>query len=88
MTLRSTPISKTTRLAACLAAAGFLFVAPAASAQTPLPPPTSMNSADARQDRIEELERQLRDPTAENEQLQNQLNQANREVTRLLAMFA
>jgi len=85
MTLRSTPFKQTTRLAACLAAAGFLFAAPAL-AQTRLPPPTSMSTADARQDRIEELERQLREQTAENEALQNQLNQANREITRLRGM--
>jgi tol-pal system protein YbgF len=83
MTQRSALVH-TARLAALIAAAGFLFVA-AASAQTPLPPPAYGN-ADARQDRIEELERQLRDATAENEQLQNRLNQANREVTRLRAM--
>ena len=33
-----------------------------------------------RQDRIEELEGQFRDATAENERLQNQFNQAQREV--------
>jgi tol-pal system protein YbgF len=73
------------RLAACLAAAGFLLFAPAALAQTQLPPP-AYGQADARQDRIEELERQLRDATAENERLQNELNQAQREVRRLNGM--
>jgi tol-pal system protein YbgF len=82
MTQRSA--SKTARLAACIAAAGFLFAA-TASAQTPLPPP-AYGGADTRQDRIEELEQQLRQATAENEQLQNQLNQANREITRLRGM--
>lgn len=83
MTYRSAPNS-ITRLAACLAAAGFLFAATAA-AQTQLPPPAYGN-ADARQDRIEELERQLVEATAENENLQRQLNEANREITRLRAM--
>jgi len=82
MTQRSA--SKTARLAACIAAAGFLFAA-TASAQTQLPPP-AFGGADTRQDRIEELELQLRQATAENEQLQNQLNQANREITRLRGM--
>src|SRR5215510_3817647 len=84
MTQRSASLNKTARLAACIAAAGFLFAA-TASAQTPLPPP-AFGGADARQDRIEELEQQLRQATAENEQLQNQLNQANREITRLRGM--
>lgn len=83
MTQRSAH-NQTARLAASIAAAGFLFAATAA-AQTPLPPP-AYGGADARQDRIEELEGQLRVATAENEQLQHQLNQANREVTRLRAM--
>jgi len=83
MTYRSAHKSNT-RLAACLAAAGFLFAA-TASAQTQLPPPAYGN-ADARQDRIEELERQLTQATAENEDLQRQLNEANREITRLRAM--
>ncbi|MBY0565387.1 MAG: tetratricopeptide repeat protein [Hyphomonadaceae bacterium] len=73
-----------TRLAALLAAAGFFFVTPA-SAQTQLPPP-SFGQADTRQDRIEELERQLREATAENERLQFELNQAQREITRLRAL--
>lgn len=84
MTERSSPIAKTTRLAAALAVAGFLFAAPA-MAQTTLPPPAYGN-ADARQDRLEELEAQLRQQTAENERLQYQLNQAERELTRLRAM--
>lgn len=73
------------RLAALLAAAGFLFLAAPASAQTPLPPP-AYGQADTRQDRIEELERQLRDATAENERLQYELVQSQREVTRLRGM--
>ncbi|MGE0742471.1 MAG: outer membrane protein assembly factor BamD [Hyphomonadaceae bacterium] len=46
-------------------------------------PPPAYGGADARQDRIEELENQLRDATAENERLQFELNQAQREVRRL-----
>ena len=84
MTQRSAPFSQPARFAACLAAAGFLFVA-AASAQTQLPPP-AYGGADARQDRIEELERQLREQTAETEELQRRLNEANREITRLRGM--
>lgn len=72
------------RLAAAIAAAGFLFMSSAA-AQTQLPPPT-YGTADQRQDRIEELEGQLRDATAQNEQLQYQLQQANREIARLHGM--
>jgi tol-pal system protein YbgF len=74
----------TTRLAACIAAAGIFFAAPA-SAQTTLPAP-QYGSADAWQDRIEELETQLREATAENERLQNQLNQRDREIQRLRSM--
>jgi tol-pal system protein YbgF len=73
-----------TRLAA-LAAAGFLFAAAPVAAQTQLPPP-SYGQADTRQDRIEELENQLREATAENERLQFELNQAQRELTRLRGM--
>ena len=69
------------RLAVVLAAAGFLFAAPV-SAQTQLPPPV-YGQADQRQDRIEELESQLRASEAEKEDLQRQLNEANREITRL-----
>jgi tol-pal system protein YbgF len=68
-----------------IAAAGFALALPAA-AQTQLPPPGSYAPADARQDRIEELERQLVQSTAENERLQFQLMQANREITRLRGM--
>lgn len=73
------------RLAACLAAAGFLFAAPAL-AQTQLPPPAQYGGADARQDRIEELQRQLTEATAENERLQYELNQRDREIQRLRSM--
>ncbi len=72
------------RLAAAIAAVGFLFMS-SAVAQTQLPPPT-YGTADQRQDRIEELEGQLRDATAQNEQLQFQLQQANREIARLRGM--
>src|SRR5690606_37962856 len=81
MTYRSAHTTRT-RLAACLAAAGLLF-ASAATAQTRLPPPTQPVTADARQDRIEDRERQLREQTAENERLQFELNQAQREFSRL-----
>jgi tol-pal system protein YbgF len=83
MTDRSAPFSKTARLAAAVAAAGFFFAAPAL-AQTRLPPPpASLGGADARQDRIQELEEALRDAEARNDDLQRQLNEANREITRL-----
>lgn len=82
MTDQSAPFSKTARLAAIIVAAGFLFATPAL-AQTRLPPPTQSSSADARQDRIEELESQLREAEARNEQLQRELNEANRTVNRL-----
>ncbi len=72
------------RLAALVAAAGFLCLAEA-SAQTQLPPP-SYGGADVRQDRVEQLENELRDATAENERLQFQLREAQREITRLRAM--
>ncbi len=84
MTL-SLALTKTTRLAATLAAAGFLFAAAPAFAQTALPPP-SYGNADARQDRIEELEEQLREQTAENERLQFEIIQRDREIRRLNAM--
>jgi len=77
-------ISKTTRFATLAVAAGFLFAAPA-MAQTALPPP-SYGNADARQDRIEELEAQLRDATAETERLQFEIIQRDREIRRLNAM--
>jgi tol-pal system protein YbgF len=80
----SAPDSKTTRFAAMLAAAGFLFAAPA-MAQTQLPPPAYGN-ADARQDRIEALEQQLREATAETERLQFEIIQRDREITRLRSM--
>ncbi|MEZ5961179.1 MAG: outer membrane protein assembly factor BamD [Hyphomonadaceae bacterium] len=85
MTQRSASYQATTRLAAIIAAAGFLFAAPA-SAQTQLPPPAQFGSADARQDRIEELQQQLTDATAENERLQYELNQRDREIQRLRSM--
>ena len=73
------------RLAASIAAAGFLFAAPAL-AQTQLPPPAQYGAADARQDRIEELQQQLTGQTAENERLQYELNQRDREIQRLRSM--
>lgn len=82
MTDHSAPFSRTARFAAIIAAAGFLFALPAA-AQTRLPPPTAQTTADARQDRIEELENQLREAEGRNEELQRQLNDANRNLNRL-----
>jgi tol-pal system protein YbgF len=82
MTQRSAFIQASTRLAASVAAAGLLF-ASAALAQTTLPPPQQYGSADARQDRLQELEQALRDSTSENERLQNELNQRDREIRRL-----
>lgn len=84
MTYRSAHTLRT-RLAACIAAAGLLFAA-TASAQTTLPPPTVPVGAQQRQDRIEQLERELREQTGENERLQHQLNEAQREITRLRNM--
>jgi len=80
----SSALSKTTRLAACLVAAGFLFATPAV-AQNRLPPPNYSGAADV-QDRIEELERQLTEATAENERLQLQVIQRDREINRLRGM--
>lgn len=74
------------RLAVIFTAAGLLF-APAALAQTQLPPPT-FGQADDRQDRIEALEQQLREATAENERIQFELLQAQRELRRLQAMVS
>ncbi len=85
MTSRSASYQAMTRLAATIAAAGFLFAAPA-SAQTQLPPPGQFGGADARQDRIEELQSQLTEATAENERLQYELNQRDREIQRLRNM--
>jgi tol-pal system protein YbgF len=84
MTDRSAPILRTARHAAFIAAAGFFFAIPA-TAQTTLPPP-AFGTADTRQDRIQDLESALRDAEGRNEDLQRQLNEANREITRLRGM--
>jgi tol-pal system protein YbgF len=84
MTDRSAPFTKTARLAAVIAAAGFFLAIPA-SAQTTLPPP-AYGTADQRQDRVQELESALRDAEGRNEDLQRQLIEANREITRLRGM--
>jgi tol-pal system protein YbgF len=84
MTQRSAFLQASTRLAAALAAAGLIFVS-AASAQTQLPQPQYGN-ADVRQDRIEALERQLTQATAENEELQRQVMERDREIQRLRSM--
>lgn len=73
------------RLAALVAAAGFFIVAEA-GAQPRQPTPAPSISADQWQDRVEDLERQLRDATAENERQQYELLQAQREITRLRAL--
>ncbi len=83
MDSRSTDMAPS-RLAACIAAVGLVF-GPAAFAQTQLPPP-AYGQADVRQDRIEALESQLRDATAQNERLQFELLQAQREVQRLRSL--
>jgi len=86
MTDRTVSKIKRSRLAACIAAAGLLF-APAALAQTRLPPPPTITTqADARQDQLEELQGQLTAATAENERLQYELIQAQREIARLRGM--
>ena len=85
MTQRSALFQASTRLAATIAAAGLLFAAPAL-AQTQLPPPAQYGNADARQDRIEELQGQLTEATADNERLQYELNQRDREIQRLRNM--
>jgi tol-pal system protein YbgF len=76
------------RLAACLVAAGFLFAVPAEAQnrQQREAAAAAQTQADAQQDRIEELQRQLIDSTAANENLQHQLMDAQREITRLRAM--
>jgi tol-pal system protein YbgF len=77
------------RLAACLVAAGFLFASPALAQnrqQQQQAAAAAQAQADAQQDRIEGLQRQLVDATAENENLQHQLMDAQREITRLRAM--
>ncbi|HVY84103.1 MAG TPA: tol-pal system protein YbgF [Caulobacterales bacterium] len=79
--MRTTPLVARGRLAALVVTAGLAF-APLTLAQTQLPPP-SYGQADARQDRIEELEAQLRQSTADNEDLQHQLMEARREIARL-----
>jgi tol-pal system protein YbgF len=84
MTQRSAFIQASTRLAASVAAAGLIFVS-GASAQTQLPQPQYGN-ADVRQDRIEALERQLTQATAENELLQRQVMERDREIQRLRSM--
>lgn len=77
----SAPFFRIGRRAAFIAAAGLLLSTPA-SAQTQLPPP-AYGQADTRQDRIEDLEGQLREAEARNEDLQRELALANREVQRL-----
>jgi tol-pal system protein YbgF len=83
-----TQLASSRTWAGALAAAGALVLLPmVAAAQTALPPPGSYGQADARQDRIEELEGQLREATAANERVQFELIQANREIARLRGMM-
>jgi tol-pal system protein YbgF len=88
MTDQSAPFTKWARLAAIIAAAGFFFATDASAQrrQQAPPPPPAAAVADQQQDRIEELEAQLRDATAQNEDLQHQLMDAQREITRLHGM--
>jgi len=88
MTDRSAPLATRARLAAVIAAAGLFFAADASAQrrQPPPAPPTAVQQADEQQNRIEELEAQLRDATAQNEDLQHQLMDAQREITRLHGM--
>jgi len=67
-----------------IAGAG-LALTPLAAAQTALQqtPPTVQSQADAQQDRIQELQRELTASTSQNEELQHQLNDAQREISRL-----
>lgn len=60
-----------------------LAVAPLARGQTVLPPAAPNAQADAAQDRIEDLQRQLNQATAQNEDLQHQLHEARAEISRL-----
>ncbi|MES1199301.1 MAG: tol-pal system protein YbgF [Pseudomonadota bacterium] len=69
-----------------LVVAASLALGAQADAQTQLPPAATYGQADARQDRIEELQSQLQAATAENEDLQHQLNEARREIARLQGM--
>src|SRR5689334_20712529 len=62
---------------------GVLALAPLARGQTVLPPPAPDAQADARQDQIEQLQRQLTQATADNETLQRQLRDARAEIARL-----
>jgi len=93
MTIHIAPLSTRGRLAAFAALAGLAFAFSGLASAQPYgtPPPNSYAppppaAADARQDRIEELESQIREATAENERLQFQLMQAEREMTRLRNM--
>ena len=56
---------------------------PASYAQNEVQQPSPQRNADVQQDRIEALEAQLREATAQQEQLQYQLMQAQREIRRL-----
>lgn len=74
--------------AAALLCGALAFAAPASAQLSDLRAPAAApaDPADIRQDRIEALERQLVESTAENERLQRDLVAAQREVARLQAM--
>jgi tol-pal system protein YbgF len=84
MNFRPASTRTLTRFATVTVAAGFFALlsasAPAMAQTAPLA------GADQRQDRVEDLERQLREATAENERLEYRLQQAQREITRLRGM--
>jgi TolA-binding protein len=73
---------------ACAAACFALAISASAAAQSVVEPTPSdaIQRADARADRIQALEDQLRDATAENERLQHELMLAQHEVQRLQGM--
>lgn len=89
MTDQSAPPNSFGRLAAAIVAAGLLLSVPAGAQSVRRDvdgPSRTQTQADAQQDRIEELQTQLTQSTAENEDLQRQLLAAKREIARLQAM--
>lgn len=92
MTDQSAPPHAFSRFVAAIAAAGFLLTLPAAAQSVrrdidgPARAQAAQTQADQQQDRIQELQSQLAQSTAENEDLQHQLMDAKREITRLQAM--
>ncbi|MFT3727992.1 MAG: tetratricopeptide repeat protein [Terricaulis sp.] len=89
MTDQSAPPNSFGRLAMAFVAAGLLLSMPAAAQSVRRDvdgPSQAQQQADAQQDRIEELQTQLTQSTADNENLQRQLLDAKREIARLQAM--